>query len=1500
MIDAHGNAMNNVSCCGEVTGTLEDTNGNAVNGTGRSGTYQSFQPWGDALGNPKTASRTFAGGATYNYTWGTATTSFIPFSVDETVIQIGYDNLCVHSGSFNFGFLQNNTNPVVVKMQEPDGLYYTFSYDSNYGLLNQIMYPTGAWVQYTWGVNSLSDATGFTTPAQFVNSYNDPIHLTSGQSMNTSCVFQHDTPAIVKRVVSYDGVHPAMEQDFSYSTVWQTGYNGQFWTSKQTIVTTKDLISPGTPSFKTTYNYSPYIPYYAIGNHLLSSPIPIESTIVYQDTAGNVLRTVTKGWNYNNQLAAECTTLPNGKTTGTFYQYQSYPLAGNDPSAMNPAGLTTDLHTDVAEYDYGLITTPCLRPSTTPTRETVTTYANFANTPLWPTFSQNGTRQISMPPMVDRPATVVTYQNGTKIAETDYAYDQTAVASVSPTPLGHDETNYGNGSTVPRGNVTTVTRKCFQGSITCTNSVTTIAYDTTGQPVSVTDANNNQTKLSYTDNYTTDDGSPSGNTNTEVTTIQRPTTNGVAHIETFQWDFNKGELRVLTDENSQPTTYQYLDPWWRLTKSTFPDGGSITKTYQDAGPNPTVTTNAAINNSLSLTSTTIMDAAGHVIHTQLNSDTDGVDYVDTVYDGLGRVASVTNPYRSTSDPTYGVTTFSYDSLNRKTIQVQPDGSKLQWCFNNIASSGQTNCSANVSSQASSEWTDSSDEAGNHWQRTYDALDRLTSVLEPNGSSQAPSMETDYAYDALNNLTGVVQNGSRQRSFAYDSLSRLTSAANPESGTTTYGYDANGNLTGKTDARSISTSFSYDALNRLTAKTYSGGTPSASYTYDASSIDGFTISNPIGRLVKEATGDGQTATWNSYDLMGRTANQWQCSPLNCGATPYSKTFAYDFLGDHTSETYSYTTGTLTISYGYNGVARPTQITSNYVDSQHPATLASGITYNAAAAVTKLTYGNGLTETRVYNNRLQPCRLNVNSAGTNLNSCTDALPSGNVQDFSYGLNAGTSDNGNVASWSATGQQTFGRTYTYDTLNRVAALSSPSDPTGCTGLSWTYDAWGNRTAQTVTGGSCNQQPSTTFSANNQLPPPYQYDAAGNMTYDGLHNYAYDAENRLTQVDSGSTASYIYDAEGRRARKTLGTNTTDYLYDLSGNIFSTFGPGCQAGCWTAGAVYLNGRFFAQYYNQTTYFVHADHLGSTRVLTGMDQSVCDSLDYLPFGEQIAGGSCTDLKFTGKERDGESGLDNFGARYDSSSLGRFMSPDNPKFSEKTDPQTWNLYSYVSNNPLARIDPTGHNWFNFNGSWQWYSGANVTNAGKSCKQGSNGCHHSDYTHLLVIQKLSDKTGQGATRVTLTLYNQNQIIARGTGFTGGLDTPVPSGNYEINLNNRGGIDTNVSVAMGGGRYVLKAFHDGIQEVGDAVPAGGGTINWQEEWGHLRANLSPGPGGGTPYYLHGKGLYFTEGQTSTNGCVCEPSESVLGKIFSLDPSGVGEGAKTGRIAASVNKPN
>ncbi len=315
------------------------------------------------------------------------------------------------------------------------------------------------------------------------------------------------------------------------------------------------------------------------------------------------------------------------------------------------------------------------------------------------------------------------------------------------------------------------------------------------------------------------------------------------------------------------------------------------------------------------------------------------------------------------------------------------------------------------------------------------------------------------------------------------------------------------------------------------------------------------------------------------------------------------------------------------------------------------------------------------------------MNVNSSGTLLSNCSDALPSGSLQDFKGTYSAGAKDNGNVSGFTAVGQQTFNRSYTYDVLNRLQTMSAPGDQ--CSGLSWTIDPWGNRTAQTPTGGSC-FSPSVSIGANNRLlGAPYSYDAAGNLLNDGNHTYTYDAEERITQVDAGATATYVNDAFGNRVEKTTGGVDSQYLYNLNGTVNTVFSNGLMQRMF----VYMNGETLAEYFENTTYFAHTDHLGSTRLLTRLDQSVRESDDYYPYGELVpsSGGTGDIFKFTGKERDQESGNDDFGARYYASSMGRFLTPDSARYSSLTDPQSLNLYSYVGNHPTTMIDPDGRCW-----------------------------------------------------------------------------------------------------------------------------------------------------------------------------------------------------------------
>jgi len=273
-----------------------------------------------------------------------------------------------------------------------------------------------------------------------------------------------------------------------------------------------------------------------------------------------------------------------------------------------------------------------------------------------------------------------------------------------------------------------------------------------------------------------------------------------------------------------------------------------------------------------------------------------------------------------------------------------------------------------------------------------------------------------------------------------------------------------------------------------------------------------------------------------------------------------------------------------------------------------------------------------------------------------------------------------------------------YTYDDFNR---LNTAVSNTGL-GCAEVYDRFGNRLQQTNYTGTC-MTPNYTLQTGKYWISGFSYDLAGDMIGDGIHSYQYDAEGRLASVDSGSTATYVYDAGGTRVRRIVGGVAYDDVYDLGGHVISDFLA--SGGTWNRGEVYAGGMHLATYENGTTYFAHSDWLGTERVRSLPSGSIFTPSLWTsyPFGEGSATPNPSPAHFTGKERDSESGNDYFGARYYASSMGRFMSPDplpwlgwqhgNSKDRQKFaafigNPQSLNLYAYVNGNPVSRTDPTG--------------------------------------------------------------------------------------------------------------------------------------------------------------------------------------------------------------------
>ena len=153
--------------------------------------------------------------------------------------------------------------------------------------------------------------------------------------------------------------------------------------------------------------------------------------------------------------------------------------------------------------------------------------------------------------------------------------------------------------------------------------------------------------------------------------------------------------------------------------------------------------------------------------------------------------------------------------------------------------------------------------------------------------------TSYTYDALGGITSVTQPGLGSRAYTYDGIGRLTQEANPESGTVTYTYDTGsaGDLyqrtrpkQNQTGTATVTTTYTFDQLHRLKSTSYSdGSTPSISLSYDQNAVSGITLTNYKGRLTNAVSANGMAGSIFNYDPMGRVAQEWQCTPLNCGSS-----------------------------------------------------------------------------------------------------------------------------------------------------------------------------------------------------------------------------------------------------------------------------------------------------------------------------------------------------------------------------------------------------------------------------------------------------------------------------------------------------------------------------------------------------------------------------------------------------------------------------------------
>ena len=279
-----------------------------------------------------------------------------------------------------------------------------------------------------------------------------------------------------------------------------------------------------------------------------------------------------------------------------------------------------------------------------------------------------------------------------------------------------------------------------------------------------------------------------------------------------------------------------------------------------------------------------------------------------------------------------------------------------------------------------------------------------------------------------------------------------------------------------------------------------------------------------------------------------------------------------------------------------------------------------------------------------------------------------------------------------------------YTYDPVGNILSIAEPARileftydalwqvTTGGTATSpetYGYDALGNRTKSSLSATHVYDN------ANRLLEDDdftYTYDASGNLatkTAKGngaLTAYIFDTQYRLVQIafPDETMASYRYDVLGRRIEKNVNGVITRYVYDGYDIVLEYDGSN------TLAARYSHGDRIDQPLSMErggdSYFYHTDHLRSVRTLTDASGVVVNSYDYDTYGrvESVIEGVTNPFTYTGRERDPESGLYFYRARYYDPETGRFINQDPIGFLSR-DP---NLFRYVKGNPVNFNDPLG--------------------------------------------------------------------------------------------------------------------------------------------------------------------------------------------------------------------
>ncbi|WP_218081804.1 RHS repeat domain-containing protein [Anthocerotibacter panamensis] len=851
--------------------------------------------------------------------------------------------------------------------------------------------------------------------------------------------------------------------------------------------------------------------------------------------------------------------------------------------------------------------------------------------------------------------------------------------------LNQDDPRYRGAVLTKSGNIYTLKSK---DGMTMTFGVSSVAGTKTNYFLTkITDRNNNSITITRdSGNNITQVSSPSGSL-------------------TFVVDSTTGRIQKVTDQGGRVVSYNY-DPLGRLTKVTDPIGYFMEYTYDDQNQMLTDTrwrkegepviiatkrtydTNGRItleehpggeNVRLSYTlvnpsspissvaSLQVIDEDGHSnsyeispgLYPRVTTDgvgnpsqtirANGTNSIQQVVDRLGRTTlpvydskenllQVQTPdltitkyeyepiYNLVSRITEGFgslfeksSSIQYDAQGNPKIIVDPLGKQTQLFYEDPLNPGIVTRVVNAKNETT--------------QFIYDSKGNLKETIDPLLHS------TTFEYDILNRMKKATNHLGEAVSYEYDNLNRAIKVTTQQNRVTQFIYDSARNLRQVLDPKLNVTSYDYDDRDRLITRTDALGR-AATYTYYGTGVlktfldrkgqltQYFYDAN--NRSVRMVYADGQVVT-RGYDAED---NLTSLNDTAAGAGQH--TFSYDVMDRLTQEV----NPRGTVAYAYDLLSRRTQLTVN-----GSRTLTYG--YDNNDRLTNITEGS-----QVFSFGYDP--LDRRSSLTMPNGVTGTYsydPAGRITEIKY---------------TKAGATLRDLTYGYDEVNRrTSASGNPITPPKDSDLS------------TVAVNALNQY--TTVNGQTFIHDPNGNQTQG-LTGNNSYTATWDARDRLVSLSrAGFTASFTYDALGRRTSRTVNGQTQTYLYDGSDIISET---GSKPAIYTHGPGIDEPLLRKATGNE--YYL-SDILGSIIGLTDDTGTIQTSYNYSPYGKKQTTGFASDSSygFTAREDDG-TGFYYYRARYYNPDQKRFVAEDPLEFGGGDS----NFYAYVGGDPVNATDPSG--------------------------------------------------------------------------------------------------------------------------------------------------------------------------------------------------------------------